>query len=236
MLRGPEAGGLPASEGRVCVGVRRRRIPLEDAGLRGSLKRLAPGARSREERGDESLPHAVREPEGFIETRCPFEHEDRAERLLLHDRALVRRADDDGRGVPGSRPARREGVGRDQARSAGGRARERGGDPVARFLGHERTDARRRVEGIAPGQRRRRRGEKLEKRVKEAILHDGAPVRRTALARELERSLNQQARRAPQIRAFPDDRGVVASQLRLERDPTAGTNFLRRPASHGGAR
>ena len=167
-------------------------MPARIAASKRSRQR--PGAR--EQRRHESLPHAVDEVERLLEVSRALEDEDRAERLLLHDRAVVRgldrRASGDSRR---RRSARRRAVRRERPGlrppPRAPRPPRRGPAPPPRPSGPPASPGRADRPSAAPP---RRAVSCSEERVEERVGDDRAPVGRAPLAGEGE---SARTRRAP---------------------------------------
>ena len=193
-----------------------------------------PGPGAREESRDEPLPHAVGPIESVVEAGGPLDDEQRAEALLLHHRAFVRRTDDDRRRMIRAVGGPRRPMRREDALAARDDASTIARDAIAGLFRHERTDLRLRVERVAPPERRRRRLEPAQELKRSAAMttrrlrHSAARRRRTRRG--------DHPRGLVEIRSRPDDRGVVAAELGLERDAAARADLLGDPPRGGGAR
>ena len=207
-----------------------------------SSESLAPAARAGEERRDEPLPARRCEVERLLEASRALEDQDGTERLLLHDLAACagfRRRSSAG----STRPAEPPGGGRPRAArgcvapadaaarhdAAATRSRACDRDERAHLVaGSSGSPQRSAADGaLEPFRGTPRRGP--PRRSRAGWPCSAAPRRRTRRART-------SCGRARQVRALPDDRGVVSAELRLERDPPARADLLRRPARERGAR
>ena len=234
MLGRADPGGLPASERRGRVGVGGRGVPLQDAGLRRVGKRSRHGPGPAKSAATRPCRTPLASCERLLEAARALDDEQRAERLLLHDRALVRRTDDDRRRMPGARaPAAPPACGV-TSRAPPASAPAPRGPRATRSRASSETSGPTSVAGSSGSPQRSAAvaaSSRSQELVEERRVDDDAPVRRAALARRRRRRRGPRASPAAvEVRARPDDRGVVAAELRLERDPPPRADLLRRPA------
>jgi len=114
-------------------------------------------------------------------------------------------------------------------------AGDRRGDPVAGALVDDRPDRDVRIARVAPFQCGGPGAQPVEQLIGARVVHDDAAVRGASLAGEGERTIGQLGGGEVDVGVGPDQRGIVAAQLGLQRDPAARADLLGAVAGPGGA-
>jgi hypothetical protein len=112
---------------------------------------------------------------------------------------------------------------------------DEGRHTVAMRRADHRTDNCVGLRRIAPLQGRTRLEQQRYERLAAIIVHDDAAVGGAALTRHFEGAGRHGARGCSEISVGPDDGGIVATKLGLERNVLLCANFLRRPSGGEGA-